>query len=107
MTGPQNGGRMPATTPEGHFGPPRRSPWRRFRGLPLPVQVVCWALAAFLILGIIGAATAPPKKRHVVSVSPSSSTTTTTTIAQPAPAPPTSHAATVTLRTAPPTRIPV
>jgi cytoskeletal protein RodZ len=58
-------------------------PWRRFRSLPMVLQVVSWVVAGFVLLGAIGAATGAankPPQTHLASAP-----TTVTTAAKAAP----------------------
>lgn len=93
------------------------SRWRRFRRLPVAAQVACWVVAAFVVLGAVGAATGsghkPTRTKTIVATVPSTTATTakpkSTTTAKTVPpttAVPTTQApmtTTVPPTTAPPT----
>jgi hypothetical protein len=78
------GSYVPPTNPTPPVAPQGRGPWRRFRGLPTVLQVLCWAVAGFLLLGAIGAATGAGKK-PTKTIAASVPTTVTTVAEAPPP----------------------
>jgi hypothetical protein len=110
------------TLPVAHEG---RGPWRRFRSLPMVLQMVCWAVAGLMLLGAIGAATGGSKKptktigaslptagtsaakaAPPTAVPTSAATTTSTTVARTTVVPTTVAPTTTQPPTTPPTPLP-